>query len=146
MTRPAKLVVGAVVVDRLDAPTKVLATRRAHGTLSGMWEFPGGKVEEGEDPIDALRRELDEELGLTRVRFGDEVSGPDAGGGWPITHGWSLRVWLAEVDHEVHPGPAHDQVAWQDLPELGDLDWLPADVAIVQEVQRVLGEEPVAGQ
>lgn len=140
MTRRMKVVVGAVVVDRLDAPTKVLATRRAHGPLSGLWEFPGGKVEDGEEPLAALRRELDEELGLTRVRFGDQVPGPERDGGWPITHGWSLRVWLTEVDHEVSPGPAHDLVQWRELPELADLDWLPADVPIVREVQRVLGE------
>lgn len=138
MTRHEKLVVGAVVVDRLAAPTKVLAARRAHGTLSGMWEFPGGKVENGEQPIDALRRELDEELGVTEVRFGAEVRGPD--GGWPITHGWTLRVWLTEISHEVSPGAAHDLVEWRDLADLAELNWLPADIPIVREVQRVLGE------
>lgn len=136
MTRQMKLVVGAIIVDTLVAPTRVLATRRAYGPSAGLWEFPGGKVEAGETPLQALRRELDEELGITRITFGDEVLGPD--GPWPITHGWSLRVWLTEVDDEIILGPVHDDIRWMPLAQLGDLEWLPADVAIVREVQRVL--------
>jgi len=63
-THRTLLVVAAVVV----ADGRVLLTRRARGThLEGHWEFPGGKVEEGETPADALRRELEEELGVGSV-------------------------------------------------------------------------------
>jgi 8-oxo-dGTP diphosphatase len=51
------LVVGAIIVDSLAAPTRTLAARRSSGALAGGWEFPGGKVESGEQPIDALREE-----------------------------------------------------------------------------------------
>lgn len=132
----ARLVVGAIIVDALAAPTRVLTTRRAYGPSAGLWEFPGGKVEPGETPLAALQRELHEELDLTSIRFGDEIPGP--AGAWPITHGWSLRVWLTEVDGDIVPGPAHDEIRWLPVARLHEVEWLPADVPIVHEVQRVL--------
>ena len=68
------LVVAAVIVDDLTHPTRLLAARRAAPrALAGGWEFPGGKVEPGEDPIAALHRELAEELQIT-VDLGAECA------------------------------------------------------------------------
>ena len=78
MTQPI-LVVAAAIVDHLDNPRELLAARRSvPPSLAGRWEFPGGKVEPGEAPLNALEREIDEELGVG-LRLGAELVGPDDG-------------------------------------------------------------------
>lgn len=128
------LVVGAAVVDDLDAPRSLLAARRTEpARLAGGWELPGGKVEAGEDPIDALHREIAEELGVT-VELGEEVPGPDADAvGWSLPPAHRMRVWLARVvDGEPAPIEDHDELRWLGPGEWLDVAWLPADVPIVR--------------
>lgn len=72
----SRLVVAAAVVDRLSKPTRLLCAARAYpAELAGRFELPGGKVEPGESPLQALTRELAEEISL-RVRLGDELHPP----------------------------------------------------------------------
>lgn len=124
-------VVAAVIVDDLDQPTRLLAARRsAPPTLAGRWEFPGGKVEPGEEHLAALHRELGEELGVT-VAVGGELPGPD-GGAWPITTKHRMRVWFAHVrDGVPQPLEDHDELCWLTADELDDVPWLDGDVQIV---------------
>jgi 8-oxo-dGTP diphosphatase len=127
-------IVGAAVVDSLTAPTALLVARRtAPEQFAGMWEFPGGKVENGESCTDALHRELLEELGI-RVVLGAEVAGP-VPGGWQLNETAAMRVWLAEVSGGT-PGPLqdHDELRWIPLSDVGALaalPWIPADRPIV---------------
>ncbi|MCF3141336.1 MULTISPECIES: (deoxy)nucleoside triphosphate pyrophosphohydrolase [unclassified Paenarthrobacter] len=128
-------VVGAAVVDSLEAPTRLLAARRtAPPQFAGMWEFPGGKVETGETAEAALHRELAEELGV-EVRLGQELeSGKSAG--WTLNERASMRVWFAELTAgEPRPLEDHDELRWMSLDGLDDvlgLAWIPADLPIVQ--------------
>ncbi|TNU73754.1 (deoxy)nucleoside triphosphate pyrophosphohydrolase [Miniimonas arenae] len=154
------LVVAAAILDDLEQPTRLLAARRsAPKTLAGAWEFPGGKVEPGEQPSAALVRELREELGVT-VELGRIVPGPDGeraedsgvdsddvGTGsdltlmtWPIHQGHRMLVWLAVVSEGVPlPLEDHDELRWLDVGDWRSVPWLAADLPIVGALERFLG-------
>ena len=118
-------VVGAVIANSLVRPTRVLAARRRDIALAdGPWEFPGGKVEPGETPRDALVRELREELGI-HSSIGDEIDEPHCG--WVISESLRLRLFLAETSDTPQPGPDHDEVAWVEVNRLETVHWMPGD-------------------
>jgi 8-oxo-dGTP diphosphatase len=128
-------VVGAAILDSLEHPARLLVARRtAPEQFAGLWEFPGGKVEAGEECEAALHRELREELGVS-VRLGPELpAGTPAG--WRLNERASMRVWVAEViEGEPRPLEDHDQLRWVALANVQavtDLPWIPADFPIVQ--------------
>ncbi|MDO8122200.1 NUDIX domain-containing protein [Isoptericola sp. b490] len=128
------LVVAAAVVDDLAAPRRLLAARRTRPAhVAGRWELPGGKVEPGETPQQALHRELDEELGV-RVQLGTEIAGP-ADGRWPITPRHVMRVWAAVLTHgDPRPLEGHDQLRWLHHPDWHTVAWLDGDVDLVREL------------
>jgi 8-oxo-dGTP diphosphatase len=131
-----QLVVAAVLVDDLVRPTRALAARRTRPpALAGRWELPGGKLEPGEDPVDGLRRELQEELAVT-VEVGEELVAPgSAGRGWPLTPGLVMRVWWCAVSSGIpEAGEAHDALAWVDAASINDLAWLTPDLPVVDAI------------
>lgn len=130
-TRPV-LVVAAAIVDDVVAPSRLLAARRRRPqTLAGRWEFPGGKVDPGETPEQALHRELHEELGVA-VRLGQELPSPHPSG-WPISDRYVLRLWSAVVtDGTPEPLVEHDELRWLGPGQWLDVPWLDADVPIVE--------------
>ncbi|MFF5794152.1 (deoxy)nucleoside triphosphate pyrophosphohydrolase [Paeniglutamicibacter sp. NPDC012692] len=131
-----KQIVAAAILDSLEQPTKLLAARRtAPEAVAGMWEFPGGKLETGEDCRDAVHREILEELGV-KVRLGSEVFGP-LEQGWELNEHAAMRVWFAEItDGTPQALEDHDLLEWVDLdgPSLESLAWIPADLPIVRAV------------
>ncbi len=113
---------------------RVLAARRTSPPeAAGRWELPGGKVEPGETPEEAVVRELHEELGLT-VRVAGWLAGSA-----PI--GTTHRLCVALV----RPGPGeprpteHDRVRWLHADELASVDWLEPDRPFLDQLSRVLG-------
>ncbi|GAB3538838.1 (deoxy)nucleoside triphosphate pyrophosphohydrolase [Arthrobacter tecti] len=134
-------IVGAAIMDSLQSPSRMLAARRtAPEQFAGQWEFPGGKVEPGEEDVEALHRELREELGVD-VQIGAELVGPDEDG-WPLNGTAVMRVWRAVITAGV---PAalqdHDELRWVDLTDPGELTslpWIPADRPIVDALLETL--------
>ncbi|HEY7857865.1 MAG TPA: NUDIX domain-containing protein [Candidatus Nanopelagicales bacterium] len=137
LTMDGRLVVVAAAVVR--SGRLLGARRRGPSQLAGLWELPGGKVEPGEDPREALLRELTEELSIDAAVVGT-VRGPGTGD-WPLTDESVLRVLRVRLppDEAVRPGPAHDQVRWFDPWQLGEVPWLPADVAPAQAAAEGVG-------
>jgi len=139
-TRAATVLVAAAV---LVEDGKVLLSQRKAGThLAGAWELPGGKVEAGEDPREALRRELREELGV-EARVGDVVEATfhryeDAGK--------AVLLLFYEASREPgSPEPRALDVAafrWAGPGDLRDEDFPPADVAVLRKVRALLGRGP----
>ncbi len=128
---PPVVVVAAAIVDDLRAPRRLLSARRAQPvSLAGRWEFPGGKVEPGEDVVTALRRELREELGV-EVELGSELAGPQDGA-WRLSDRYVMRLWLAQVTvGEPQPLVEHDELRWLASGEWLTVPWLDPDVPIV---------------
>jgi 8-oxo-dGTP diphosphatase len=128
-----QIIVGAAIVDR----GRVLACARAEPpAMAGRWEFPGGKVEEGETDAEALARECEEELGV-RVTIGTRV-----GGDVPMGNGRAvLRVYRARLANgDVPQRLEHAELRWLAGPELDSVDWLPADAPIVAALRPILGD------
>lgn len=132
------MVVAGLLVDDLATPAALLAARRrTPPALAGRWEFPGGKVEEGEDPVAALHRELAEELGVL-VDLGRELANPD-GPSWPISATYEMRIWFAAVRSGTPRAAVdHDDLRWLAVTELGDVGWLPTDAEVVAQLSRSL--------
>lgn len=134
--------VAAAIVDDLAAPHRLLAARRSRPAhLAGRWEFPGGKVDPGETPVEAVHRELREELGVG-VQLGRELVGPD-GGAWIITERHTMRLWLARID-DGSPAPLveHDELRWLARGRWSSVPWLEGDVRIVAALESFVGARP----
>lgn len=125
------VIVGAAII----AEGRVLACERAEPPdMAGRWEFPGGKVEPGEDDAEALVRECQEELGVT-IEVCDRV-----GGDVVLGHGRAiLRVYAARIIGAETPRPIeHAELRWLAADELGSVVWLPADAPIVAALPPLL--------
>ncbi|GGS65702.1 DNA mismatch repair protein MutT [Planobispora rosea] len=121
---------GAAIVD---GSGRLLAAQRAEPPeLAGGWEFPGGKVDPGEDDLTALVRECQEELGVL-IEVGERV-----GGDWPLSEGYVLRVWIATIAQGDPEAKEHLGLRWLSMDRLDEVAWLPADLPIVHAVRDVL--------
>jgi 8-oxo-dGTP diphosphatase len=123
-----KRVVAALIVQN----GKLLVCQRTrHQTMPLKWEFPGGKIEEGEQPRDALRRELDEELGIAAT-VGDELARIQheyPNGAMVELRFFVVREFRGELENRIFK-----QIQWAEPKELPKFDFLEADLTLVKDL------------
>lgn len=148
-------VVAAVI--RKDAC--VFATQRGYGDWKGWWEFPGGKIELGETPVEALRREIREELqadvsvdeflctveydypALVSARVGmhsEESEQPSLSSRSTAAFHLTMHCYFCSLLSETFHLNEHEAAQWLQADELDSVQWLPADVMAVEELKRSL--------
>ena len=117
-----------VVAAVIREGDKIFATQRGYGEYKDGWEFPGGKIEEGETPQEALRRETLEELD-TEITVGDLIKTIEYD--YPTFH-LSMDCFWASVKAGTLELKEAEAARWLSKEELGDVEWLPADRELVR--------------
>lgn len=125
-------VVAAVICDSLKNKTKIFSTARGYGEFKGGWEFPGGKIEEGETPQEALIREIKEELETT-VKVGNLIDTIEYD--YPNFH-LSMDCFWCEVEYGELNLIEAEEAKWLKKDELDSVDWLPADVILIDKIRK----------
>ena len=124
-------VVAAVICDSLQTKTRIFATARGYGEFKGQWEFPGGKIEPGETPQQALVREIKEELDTT-IKVGELFDTVEYD--YPDFHLSMDCFWCEVVEGELVLLEAQD-ARWLTKDELDSVKWLPADLGLVEKIR-----------
>ncbi|MBO5419180.1 MAG: (deoxy)nucleoside triphosphate pyrophosphohydrolase [Bacteroidales bacterium] len=120
-------VVAAIIIkDR-----KVYATQRGYGEWQGWWEFPGGKIEPGECPQDALKREIKEELDA-EIEVGELLETIEWD--YPAFH-LTMHCFICSLESDHLLLNEHKDAAWLTKETLGSVKWLPADLTILKTIE-----------
>ncbi len=136
LLKPTRLVVAALILREAKngaAPTTeiLICQRKPDQPMSLKWEFPGGKVEDGETSEQALARELDEELGIT-ARIGRQVA--------RVRHKYrnggaiDLQFFLVDEFQGALKNRIFNDMRWSPLPALVDYDFLAADLGLIRDL------------
>lgn len=123
-------VVAAVICDSIQEKKRIFATARGYGEFKGQWEFPGGKIETGETPREALVREIKEELEATII-VGDLIDTIEYD--YPTFHLSMDCFWCEVIDGELKLLEA-EAAKWLTKDSLYDVQWLPADIMLVDKI------------
>lgn len=124
---PSYPVVAAVIREN----KKVFAAQRGYGVFKDSWEFPGGKIEQGETPEAALVREINEELGATII-VGEKIGHVEYD--YPTCH-VSMECFWADIISGTLTLKEHRNAKWLSKDELDRVDWLPADAMLMEKVK-----------
>ena len=127
-------VVAAIICDDMKEKNKIFATARGYGDLKGGWEFPGGKVESGETPQQALIREIIEELG-TEIKVGELIDTVKYD--YPTFH-LSMDCFWAEVKAGHLELKEAEAAKWLTKNQLDSVTWLPADILLIDQIRKCM--------
>ena len=128
-----KIEVVAAIIRKDD---KIFATQRGYGDFKDGWEFPGGKVEPGETPEAALKREIREELS-TEISVDSFVCTVDYD--YPQFH-LTMHCYYCSLLDEALRLNEHEAARWLTKEQLDSVDWLPADLEVVEDIRSKGGE------
>ena len=127
-------VVAAIIEDEKKSGEKMIfATQRGYGEFKDGWEFPGGKIEDGETPEEAIVREIKEELDtdIKVERYFDTIEYD-----YPEFH-LSMDCFLCSIVEGNPVLKEHEAARWLTKEELGSVDWLPADITIIDKIKEL---------
>jgi len=127
-------VVAAVICDSIESKTKIFATARGYGELKGGWEFPGGKIEEGETSQEALKREIREEL-EAEIEVFDLIDTIEYD--YPTFHLSMDCFWCEVISGELVLKEA-EAARWLTKEQLDSVKWLPADITLIDKIRATM--------
>lgn len=127
-------VVAAIICNDMERKNKIFATARGYGDLKGGWEFPGGKVEPGETPQQALKREIMEELS-TEIKVGELIDTIEYD--YPTFH-LSIDCFWAEVVTGQLELKEAEAAKWLTKDQLESVAWLPADITLIDKIRQYM--------
>lgn len=129
--KTVRVVAAVIKAVNKDGEPIIFATQRGYGEFKDGWEFPGGKIEEGETPQDALKREIKEELD-TEISVGELIDTIEYD--YPTFH-LSMDCFWCEIVKGDLVLKEHEAARWVNKKTIDDAEWLPADVTLIEKVK-----------
>ena len=132
--KTVRVVAAVIKAENGKGQPIIFATQRGYGDLKGGWEFPGGKIEEGETPQEALKREIMEELD-TEISVGDLIDTIEYD---YLTFHLSMDCFWCQIVKGDLVLKEHEAAKWLSKDELDSVEWLPADVTLISGIKLML--------
>ena len=132
--KTVRVVAAVIKAKNENGEPIIFATQRGYGEFKGGWEFPGGKIEDGETPQEALKREIMEELD-TEIAVGELIKTIEYD--YPTFH-LSMDCFWCEIVKGDLVLKEHEAAKWLKKEQLDDVEWLPADVTVIETIKMEL--------
>ena len=132
--KTVRVVAAVIKATNENGEPIIFATQRGYGDFKGGWEFPGGKIEDGETPQEALKREIMEELD-TEISVGELIDTVEYD--YQTFHLSMDCFWCEVIDGELKLVEAED-AKWLTKDSLYDVEWLPADITLVEKIKAAM--------
>lgn len=132
--KTVKVVAAIIKAVNENGEPIIFATQRGYGDFKGGWEFSGGKIESGETPQEALKREIIEELD-TEVSVGELMDTVEYD--YPQFH-LSMDCFWCQIVRGNLVLKEHEAARWLTKDELNNVEWLPADITLIEKIRNLL--------